>query len=366
MTTEPQAGSVPSAWPASSASTPLSAFSAPSARHRVLVVSPTFHGYWRSIEDALARRGHDVRTLRYDAYDTVAAKALLKARVELPERLHLPGDRRAAERRRVTDRAIAALAEHRPDRVLVIKGDLLDERFWDALADTPRILWLYDDLHRHDYTTAFLREVGPVLSYSPSESAQLRDAEGVDARFMPDAFDPHRVGPSAHRSGEIAFVGSGYANRFTTLGELAHRGLPVHAYGRDFSRHLLDRLRTWSWSRPAITASRDVPLEQAYRVVGEAAAAVNIHGLQTGHAMRTFEIPGMGGVELVDRDDVEMFYDVGTEVAVWHDLDELEDLARRALADPRWAQGLRDAGRRRTLAEHTFDHRMETVDSLWD
>ncbi|MFC0293845.1 glycosyltransferase [Brachybacterium muris] len=26
---------------------------------------------------------------------------------------------------------------------------------------------------------------------------------------------------------------------------------------------------------------------------------------------------------------------------------------------------MREAGRRRTLAEHTFDHRLEEVDSLW-
>lgn len=336
-----------------------------SAPRRMLVVSPTFHGYWRSIEDALRRLGHDVRTIRYDAYDAAADKALLKLRVELPERLRLPIPVRDAERRRITERVLAALAEHRPERVLVIKGDMLDGRFWDALGTTPRILWLYDDLHRHDYSVEFLRTVGPVVSYSASESAQLRDEHGADAHFLPDAFDPHRAAPSARRTREIAFVGSGYDNRFRILSTLSARGLPVHAYGRDFSRHVVDRLRTWSWRRPDLPASRDIPLEQAYRVMGEAAASVNIHGLQTGHAMRTFEIPGMGGVELVDREDVEMFYDVGTEVAVWRDVDELEDLARRALEDERWARGLRDAGRRRTLAEHTFDRRMRTVESLW-
>ena len=62
---------------------------------------------------------------------------------------------------------------------------------------------------------------------------------------------------------------------------------------------------------------------------------------------------------------MDQFYDVGTEVAVWHDLDELEELSRRALSDPVWAEGLRAAGRRRTLAEHAFDHRLEEVDSLW-
>lgn len=334
------------------------------ARPRLLIVSPTFHGYWRSIADAFTRRGYDVTTVRYDEYATVGDKLRLKATVELPEKLRLGEQRRAAESRRLTDRVIAQLRRVHPDRVLVIKGDGLDDRFWEALGKTPRVLWLYDDLHRHEYTYDFLRAIGPVVDYARSEADALR-AAGVDAHFVPNAFDPHRVEPPSARTGEIVFIGSGYPNRYQILGELGRRGLPVHAWGRDFSRHVMDRLRTFSWARPAIAASRDVPLERAYEIHAEGAAAVAIHGQQAGHAMRTFEIPGMGGVQLVDRDDVDQFYEVGTEVAVWHDVDELTDLARRAIADPAWGNAMREAGRARTLAEHTFDHRIAEVDALW-
>lgn len=337
----------------------------PDSSGRLLLISPSFHGYWRSIQDAFTRRGYDVTTVRYDAYDTVAEKLRLKATVEVPEKLRIGAEaRRAAETRRLTDRVITALREVDPDRVVVIKGDALDGRFWDALGATPRILWLYDDLHRHDYSLDFLRQVGPVVDYARSEAESLL-AEGVDAHFVANAFDPHRVQPPTWRTGEIVFIGSGYPNRYEILGTLGERGLPVHAWGRDFSRHPVDRLRTFSWSRPAITASRDVPLDRAYEIHAEGAAAVAIHGLQEGHAMRTFEIPGMGGVQLVDRDDVDQFYEVGTEVAVWHDVDELEELARRAVEDPSWGESMREAGRARTLAEHTFDHRIAEVDALW-
>ncbi|MFC0674676.1 CgeB family protein [Brachybacterium hainanense] len=333
---------------------------------RLMIVTPSFHGYCASHAAAFARLGYDVRTVRYDAYDTVAEKLRLKATVELPERLHLGARaRREGERRRLTDRVLAQLRSYQPDRVLVIKGDALDDRFWDALGDMPRILWLYDDLHRHDYDDEFLRAVGPVVDYARSEADMLRE-RGIDAHFVPNAFDPHRVAPSTRRTGEIVFIGSGYDNRRELLTGLAAQGLPVHAWGRDFSRHPVDRLRTFSWTRPPIRASREVPLERAYQIHAEGAAAVAIHGLQNGHAMRTFEIPGMGGVQLVDRDDVDQFYDIGTEVAVWHSPEELAELAARAIADPAWGDGLREAGRRRTLAEHTFDHRIAEVDALWD
>ncbi|MBB5832760.1 CgeB family protein [Brachybacterium aquaticum] len=331
---------------------------------RLLLVSPTFHTYWKSIEEAFARRGYDVTTVRYDAYDAVAEKARLKATVELPDRLHLPGDRASAEKRRLTDRVLTSLTTLQPDRVLVIKGDGLDERFWDATASLPRILWLYDDLRRHDYDDDFLREVGPVVDYALSETEMLRE-RGVDAHFVPNAFDPHRSAPTGKRTGELVFIGSGYANRRESLEHLAGQGLPVHAWGRDFSRHPFDRARTFSWNRPSFPTSREVPLERAYQIHAEGAAAIAIHGLQNGHAMRTFEIPGMGGVQLVDRDDVAQFYEIGTEVAVWHDLDELTELSRRALTDTVWAERMREQGRVRTLAEHTFDHRIQEVDALW-
>lgn len=339
-------------------------------RPRTLLVTPAFHDYGRSIGEALGRQGHDVVTVRYDAYDTLAQKLRLKATVELPERLPVVLRRgaapRRAERARLTDRVLAALGREQPDRVLVVKGDALDERFWDAVSGRPVALWLYDDLHRHEHTPEILRGIDLVATYSRSEAALLSSEHGVRAMHLPLAFDPHRTPVDLRRSGLVAFVGAGYPHRVQVLTELAARGLPVHAWGRDFSPHPIDRLRTWSWRRPPVAGSRDVSLAESYRIAGQAAAAVNIHGTQTDASMRTFEIPGMAGVQLVDRDDVAEFYDLGTEVAVWHDVDELTALCRRALTDTAWADGLRTAGRARTLAEHTFDHRMRTLEASWD
>ena len=334
---------------------------------RIALVTPAFHDYATSIAQAFERAGHQVTTIRYDAYVTIGQKARLKATVELPTRLRLPGDHDGRQRRRVTDHVLGQLREVRPDGVVIIKGDLLDARFWDHLEAErlPRVLWLYDDLHRHPYTPEFLAGLGPVVSYSESEAAMLRTEHGIDATWVPDAFDPYRAQPSNRRVDRIAFVGAAHPDRVRILEELAGRGQPVHAWGRDFSHHPVDRLRTWGWTRADIPASRDIPLTEAYRVVGESAASVNIHGPQTDHPMRTFEVPGMAGVSLEDRRSVERFYDVGTEVEVWDDVDQLVELSERSRKDRAWAEGLREKGRARTLAEHTFDHRIAEVDALW-
>ena len=113
-------------------------------------------------------------------------------------------------------------------------------------------------------------------------------------------------------------------------------------------------------------AGRDLARADAYRRMDEATATLNLHGDQDGFTMRTFEACGVGAVQLIDRTDVVDLYAPGAELATFASAAELLDLCRRALREPQWAGGLRVAGRRRTLAEHTFDHRVRILESLWD
>lgn len=332
---------------------------------RLLLITPAFHGYYRSIARALEGAGYYVTVHCYDAFSTVADKIRNKALVELPSKLGFNGAKRAEAW--ATERALGALRDARPERLVVIKGDTLGAAFWQEVERLriPRILWLYDDLSRHRYTDDFLRDIGPVVSYSRTEARVLAE-RGVNASFLPNAFDPALAEPPTRRTDEIAFVGSRYPNRVELLETLRDAGVPVRAYGRQWSHHLFDRMRTWELSRPDLPAERDIPLDQAYQVQAEAAASINVHGLQAGLAMRTFEVPGMGGLQLVDRPDVAEFYDLGTEALVFESLEELVELSQRALRDKPWAERIRAAGRRRTLAEHTFAHRIEVLEELWD
>ncbi|MDQ4488837.1 glycosyltransferase [Sinomonas sp. ASV486] len=332
---------------------------------RLLLVTPTFHGYHRGIARALEERGYEVVTHCYDAFATLGDKVRNKALFELPARIGIDSHRAAAAW--ATKRTLEVLREVNPDRIVVIKGDTLGPDFWDEVdrRELPRILWLYDDLHRHRYTHDFLREIGPVVSYARSEADSLVE-NGVNACWVPNGFDPDLASPPSTRTEEIVFVGSRYPNRVSLLERLHDAGLPVRAYGRQWSHHPLDRLRTWEIGRPGLRSERDIPLERAYTVQAEAAAAINVHGLQAGLAMRTFEVPGMGGLQLIDRPDVADFYEPGVETLVFGSPDELVELGRRALRDHVWAERIREAGRRRTLAEHTFAHRIERLDTLWD
>lgn len=331
---------------------------------KLLLISPAFHGYHDSIASGFQQLGYDLQVYCYDSFSTPGMKLRNKALLELPAQLGF--SRKQARTEWDTQRAIQALRAARPQRVLLIKADTLGADFWTELRamKVPVMLWLYDDLARHDHTMEFLREIGPVISYARQEAQLLAD-HGVDAHYLPNGYDPALVAPVNSVREEVVFVGSRYPNRVELMEYLHAQGVPVRTYGRQWSRHPADRLRTWEWARPQIPSHRDISLRQAYAVQAQAAAAINIHGLQAGLAMRTFEVPGNGGLQLVDRQDVAEFYEPGTEVLTFSSKEELAELCQRLITKPQWGAQIRAAGQRRSLAEHTFAHRARTAQEWW-
>ena len=332
---------------------------------RVLLLSPVFHGYWQAMAAALESRGFAVTAVPYDHNARLGDRAWHQLRHELPRRVHV-GDHRGLAREQ-TQRAVDAVRESRPDVVVVVKGDTLEDPFWDLIDELrlPRVTWLYDEVRRTRWDLARLARVGPVATYSGLDHVAF-SAAGIDTRWLPLAFDHRLVEPDPRtRNDEVVFVGARYASRERILGMLAAQHVPVRAFGRDWSGHPVDRLRTWQWHRPAVPGGRDLSRDEAYREMAAGVATLNIHGDQDGLTMRTFEACGVGGLQLVDRSDLSGLYEPGVELLTWSGDDELIELCRRAATDAAWADGIRSAARRRTLAEHTFDHRVAVLESSW-
>ncbi len=333
-------------------------------RRRVLLVSPVFHDYWRSIARGFEARGHDVVTCCYDEHPGLRAKVRNKVVFEGLDRVR-PGAGTDRFVRVATERARAALRRVAPEVVVVVKGDLLDDRFWDDLASSglPHVLWLYDELRRTRHPPGRLDSVGAVASYSPDDVTGLR-ATGIDAHHVALAFDPGYAG-SRIPSDEVVFIGARYPQRTTVLTGLVGRGVPVRAYGNDWSHRIVDRIRTWDGSRPDVPAAPSVSRGVGAGLMAGAVATLNIHGDQDGFTMRTFEASGVGALQLIDRDDVGTHYEPGTEILTFDSVDEIVAGVDRARRDPSWARRIRTAARERTLAHHTFAHRAAELERLW-
>lgn len=331
---------------------------------RVFLISPKFHSYWESISKALEQIGYDVVTHLYDDFSTPARKIRNKVAYEFADRVHegWGSDRLSREE---TGRARAALRESDAELVLVVKADVLDQTLWAEINDRklPIVLWLYDELQRTKYEIADLYGFDAVASYSANDAAAL-DAAGITAAHVPLAFDA-TVTSASRPTGDVVFVGARYPNRERLLRLVHEAGIPVRAYGRDWSHHPLDRIRTWKWQRPDVPAEREVSRADAYALMAGSAATLNIHGDQDGFTMRTFEVPGMKALQLIDRADVEDLYEPGAEVVVFESEEELIALCQRSVTDRVWRRAIGEAGYKRTIADHTFDRRMKQLVQLW-
>ncbi|WP_172119363.1 glycosyltransferase [Actinomyces faecalis] len=337
----------------------------------LLLVSPQFRTYWRAIAHAFQQKGYDVDTYVYDERRTLLGKAHHKLRFELPDRLGSGSTDMQPLGSWLTERAAQAVHETRPDVVVVIKGDLLGDAFWEAIKahHARTVTWFYDELHRMALRTAppeQLAQRQAIATYSVRDAHVLALQLGTDVpvAHLPLAFDDSlRFSPQS--SSEISFIGARYGDREQLLTRLVQEGIPSRAYGRDWSRHPVDLLRTWSLHRPSIPSSRDLERSDAYAVMAGSSATINVHEDQDGFTMRTFEASGVGGLQLIDREDVSDLYEPGKELLVFSSAEELIELARRAVIDKRWGTAIRHAGRQRTLAEHTFASRIPVLESLW-
>jgi spore maturation protein CgeB len=326
----------------------------------IFLASPSFHGYHDAIAAAFADRGHQVTTFCYDQHSRFSAKVRHRLVHELPTQQWAQRWRQAQ-----TEVAITALAESKADVVVVVKGDHFTEQWWEHIASRPKVIWLYDELRRTRYADISLTEVGPIASYSPLDVQEMT-SKGVSATYLPLAFDHRLTTPdTTQRSIEIVFVGARYPKRERLLSTLADAKVPVKAFGRDWSKHPLDQMRTLRWRRYPFATSRGLSRADTYQKFLTATASVNIHNDQDGLTMRTFEICGVGGLQLIDRCNLTGLYDNGENMASFKDGAELIDLCKRARVDQAWANRLRARGQARTLAEHTFDHRIPVLEQLW-
>lgn len=326
----------------------------------ILLVGPRFHGYTASMGQALRALGHTVDVHEYDAVPTRADAVRNKIAHDLP------GERGLAWQQRWYDsRAVAALEGSRPDALLVVKGDVLSDAWWDAVDrwGGPTVVWFYDELARMGYSAERLAALPVVATYSSGDAETLR-GRGVNAHHLPLGFDAHQPWTRTPVDA-VTFIGARYPQREAMLRRLHEAGVPVRAYGRDWSRHPFDVVRSRHWRSPGVQSGRTLDRGAAYGVMAGSVATLNIHGVQDGFTMRTFEACGVGAVQLVDRPEVSAYFEPGEEVLVFTSEDELLDLTRRATAEPAWARGVAERGRARALAEHTLDHRMRTLEAWW-
>ncbi|MBV7411182.1 glycosyltransferase [Dermabacteraceae bacterium TAE3-ERU27] len=325
----------------------------------ILLVSPGFQGYYEGISAAIQSLGYRVTVHVYDKPRNISEKVKNKIAHELPSvivpEFLIP---------KFTLGAVAAYRESRPDAVITIKGDRLSREWWDLLSvdNVPSITWLYDEIRRMDFSVDDFRSMGSICTYS-SEDISLLGEMGISANHLPNAFDSLSKVTAHPQINALTFIGARYPNREKLLRQVQSLGCDVKVYGRQWSRNPMDILRTGEYRSSGLEAEGDVARCEAYGIMSSSLATLNMHYNQDGFTMRTFEACGVGGVQIVDREDVSHYYDPNSEVLVAKTAEQVAEALEILKKDRIKTDSLRAAAKRRTYAEHTLIHRMKALTS---
>jgi spore maturation protein CgeB len=102
-----------------------------------------------------------------------------------------------------------------------------------------------------------------------------------------------------------------------------------------------------------------------YQVLSDSRITVNQHESWAGdHAnnLRLYEATGVGTLLVTDaKSDLASLFKPNHEVVVYRSVEECGELIAHFLAHPAEGEAIAAAGRRRTLGEHTYAHRMQEL-----
>ena len=256
-------------------------------------------------------------------------------------------------------------------------------------------------------------ELSPHFDYNLHSEKDARDkflAIGANPLWWPMASNPKYFKPvDVPRNIQASFVGANYALRSRYIAHLLENGIDAHAYGpgwvsgslthwRSFVKRYLFLWQVISSINPQKQSAASAKLaDHDYRRCLSARFPANMHSpvsddelialysrshislgflevydrhdpsrSVTRHLhLREFEAPMSGALYCTGyMDELAEMFETDKEVLVYRNQHELLDKIRFYLAHPYQSEMIRQAGRKRALAEHTYHERYRKLFKL--
>jgi hypothetical protein len=187
---------------------------------------------------------------------------------------------------------------------------------------------------------------------STEDSLKKYCVEGAVPVYLPEGANPDIHRPYDHdKIFDVSFVGQCYGNRPDIIHRLKGHGIHVEAFGAGWPNGSLtteDMVGVYSKSRINLGFSGVAGHGDTYCIKG-----------------RDFEIPMSGGLYLTEyHPELERFFNVEREIAVYRDFEDLLEKIKFLLSNPDKAEIIRRSGFQRACREHTWEMRFEKIFTL--
>ncbi|MDR3393013.1 MAG: glycosyltransferase [Sulfuriferula sp.] len=271
----------------------------------------------------------------------------------------LAGKMRGSKLQIVTDSLYKKLNAFKPDLIVfvMIASNWLPESVFQMAAETcPKaktVAWVGDKFTQEE--GVFANHVDWVFCTDTAFIDAVHEYKlSSPASYLPLAVDPAKFHPmNMTRSNAIIYVANNTVGRGKMVSTIER---PVTLYGKGWSK-LKDS--------PHIINAYRLPYAKLPQTYASCRAVLNVKNEKNvinGLSQRSFEPYGcMTPVLNDDMQDIDLCFEAGKEILVYHSMDELHELYDRLVADATFASSIGQAGYKRVMAEHTYAHRAQSI-----
>jgi spore maturation protein CgeB len=254
----------------------------------------------------------------------------------------------------------------KPDLLFcVLFTDELDKNVVREISentDTVTLNWFCDDHWRFEnysrYWAPMFNWVTTTASSALPKYERLGYKNVIKTQWACNHYSYERLGlPFRH---DVTFVGQPHGDRRDVIDTLRKAGIEAQVWGTGWESGRLSQeemIRVFNQSRINLNLSNASvqPLWLGILPWRKSGARQQIKG-------RNFEVPGCGGFLLTNyADNLEEYYTIGKEIECFDDAEDLIAKIRYYLAHEDERMRIAEAGYRRTLAEHTYEHRFREI-----
>jgi len=240
------------------------------------------------------------------------------------------------------------------------------------LTNAPVVLWFPDalvNMARH----MFLNAPFDVMFFKdPFLVKRLQsDFPNKKILYLPECCNPivHKLYSAANGDAQrfacdITTAGNLYANRVAFFEQLVDMNLDIRIWGNPGSRWMkLKNIDPFLRKEYVMERDKGLAFQLAKIVLN------NLHpGEVAGINCRAFEIPAMGGFQMINwRDGLDDLFEIGKEIVAFHSLSELKEQIHYYLRHEDQRRAIAEAGYKRAHADHTYTKRLEVlIDAVYN
>jgi spore maturation protein CgeB len=253
------------------------------------------------------------------------------------------------------------VAEFQPDLIVFVLGSWLSDLPFQAATEACpkaiKVAWVGDLFD--EAQGAFAKHMDWVFctdTYFIELLRQYNDAPSTS--YLPLAMDPQRFFPiDTPRNNKIVYVARNSPSRAELISKIE---LPLMLYGKQWRRSMAKFKNS-----PHEISLYHLPISKLPQVYASCRAVLNIKNeirVARGINMRSFEPYGcMTPVLNDDVADLNLCFELGSEILVYRDLEELHEWHAKLTTDVQFAQKIGLAGHKRVIAHHTYAHRAQAM-----